>query len=425
MAPIRTIPSIHGQESKVTTSEGRRNAKPPTGYKQKRILKGINVGRDFKPQYVGIHDGTGPYHYPVLPPVVDALGARPVDRRGPSLSLSDLECIRALGEGSYGQVLLVRTRGRAAENGATLFAVKAMKKKGLRQQDSTISTLVRRNCERTALVSMAWSPFVAGILETFYDDINVYMLLEYSPNGTFHNLVGPKKPLSPHKLLFYFANIVCALEHLEKSGIAHRDIKPGNILVGADGYLCLCDFGPALALPTDKHPAVASQWMGDGTAFYAAPEANSPIGQPANLRYGAAVDWWSAGAILFEMAAGRVPFGLSTKVAADPRSSVHCHGVWETIIATAGAIRWPRRVHVGRKLKSLVHDLLTVNANKRLGANGVEDVMAHPWLATVDWNKMRRKQYIAPALDTPAPAELAYNQKAVNPKHFPGLHFAE
>lgn len=227
---------------------------------------------------------------------------------------------------------------------------------------------------------MDWSPFVAGILDTFHDDRNVYMMLEYSPCGPLHLALG--EPLPPAQVLFYFANIVCALEHLEKSGVANRDIKPANIVIGADGYLFLCDFGPAMQVPTE-HPAKTFHWIGEGTAIYQAPEAVTLQGQPDDVRYGTAVDWWSAGVILFEMASGKIPFSLPAKDMELDRLSSGDGGmkIWEQIMA--GPPTWPEGARVGRKLKALTMGLLRVDANERLGARGVADVMQDPWLATV------------------------------------------
>ncbi|KAJ7749521.1 kinase-like domain-containing protein [Mycena maculata] len=411
MAPTRTSPSIRA--SKMTDSKFHRNVQPPTGYNHKRVRQGLHAGVNYKSHYEGVHEGPEPFHYPLPLPVVE--GMRPVDPRGPSLKLSDLECIKPLGMGAHGRVLLVRTRGPAASAGAKLFALKAVRKKGFRQWDTADFT--RRNCERAVLVNMGWNPFVTGILQAFHDDRNVYLMLEYSPCGTLDQIMGA--PLSPARTLFYFANIVCGLEHLEKSGVVNRDIKPANILVGADGYLCLCDFGPALDIPATDEPIVVGNWLGDGTAAYQAPEGVTLDNQPADVRYGPALDWWSAGVILYEMATGALPFEPPRREKnVAPRGSVAVKQIWDRIMA--GPPSWPGGVRVGRNLKALVKGLLTVNANTRLGARGAAEVRQHPWLRTCDWNKMRRKRYIPTHLGTPTP-ELSFAQKPLDPKQFPGL----
>jgi hypothetical protein len=62
----------------------------------------------------------------------------------------------------------------------------------------------------------------------------------------------------------------------------------------------------------------------------------------------------------------------------------------------SGPLVWPTgpRIRPGHKLKRLVEALLTVDSTMRLGTEGAEDVMRDPWLETVDWNKMRRQQYL-------------------------------
>ncbi|KAJ7766766.1 kinase-like domain-containing protein [Mycena metata] len=405
MAPIRSAPML----SKDKPYSNKRDPRPPTGYNLKRKTHGLTAGAEFKAFYENTHDGPEPYYFPLPLPVPE--GIRPADPRGPPLTLDDLECIRLLGGGGNGHVLLVQTRQRAVPK---LFALKAVKKKDLRQQEigspGDTGTISR---ERRALVDMPWNPFISGLLQTFHDDRNVYMMLEYSPCGAFHELMRSRDPLAPADILFYFANIVCGLEFLERYEIAHRDLKPGNIVVGADGYLSLCDFGAA---KTNIDGPSVDTWIGEGTPAYQAPECISAKGQSLHLRYGTAVDWWSAGVILFEMATGQMPF--------EPQHSHADHApatdFWKAIMGSA--LHWPTNAQVGRKLKSLVKGLLTVNANKRLGAHGVLDVMEHPWLATVDWAKMRRKRYIPPRLGTPV-TSLSSRAKTLNPKHYPGLHF--
>ncbi|KAJ7171988.1 kinase-like domain-containing protein [Mycena filopes] len=411
MAPVRSVPTVSSQKP----YSKRRNAQPPTGYNLKRKVDGLVAGANYKPFYENSHDGPEPYHIPLSLPVPE--GLRPADPRSPPLTLDDLECIRSLGGGAHGTVLLVQTRGRAEPK---VFALKAIKKKDLRQhEDSSPGDTGALSRERRALVGMPWNPFVSGLLQTLYDDRNMYMMLECSPCGSFDALLGGY-PLPPADALFYFANIVCGLEFLEKQELVHRDLKPGNIVVGADGYLSLCDFGTAKEDIDD--PANVDSWFGEGTLQYSAPECISSKRQPAHIRYGSAIDWYSAGVTLYEMATGKLPFAPPKMRAPDGRLVKNHHpgdfDCWNARMS--GPVPWPADVPVGRKLKSLVEGLLKVNANKRFGAHGVQQVMEHPWLATVDWTKMRRKRYIPPCLGSPA----RRSSKPLNPKHYPGLHFA-
>ncbi|KAJ6531637.1 kinase-like domain-containing protein [Mycena vulgaris] len=419
MAPIRTVPTI--REFKPANPESRRNPKPPRGYKQKRVISARDAGAMYKGNYEGVHDGPGLYHYPLPLPVPEEL--RPVDPRGPPLTLDDFECLRPLGDGSNGQVLLVRTRGRAASDGAKVFALKATRRKHLRRWD--LEDYAARSRERTALVNMDWNPFITGILDTFYDARNVYMLLEHSAGGTLSALLrAGALPLAQTR--FYFANIVCALEFLDTYGIVNGDLKPVNILVGADGYLSLCDFDGAERIPEAGESGDRAVWLSVGTLEYLAPESISLDGQPADFSYGPKVDWWAAGTILCQMATGAFPFDMqpspslsSPAQAGRGVGDVDEQKLWERMMA--GPSKWANGSRLGRKLKALILGLLTVNVNKRLGLQGV---MQHPWLASVDWTKMRRKRYLPPALGVPA-SELLHCDRQLNPKHFPGLRFAD
>ena len=132
-----------------------------------------------------------------------------------------------------------------------------------------------------------------GIVQTFYDARNLYLMLELVPCGTLRSLMQKRAPFDPAALTFYFANIICGLHFLEIYDIAHRDIKPENILVGADGYLSLADFGSAARF-SDQ-----SGWLMVGTAAYMAPEVIAPVGQSERTWTG--IDWWSSGCVLYEM----------------------------------------------------------------------------------------------------------------------------
>ena len=107
-----------------------------------------------------------------------------------------------------------------------------------------------------------------------------------------------------------------ALAHLHSRGVIHRDVKPENLVLGADGIPRLVDFGHALLLgaPSIEGQEVAANGGGPvrGTAPYAAPEL---VGRAA---HGAAVDSWAAGVVIHEALHGTPPPAASTADAATP-----------------------------------------------------------------------------------------------------------
>jgi serine/threonine protein kinase len=116
-----------------------------------------------------------------------------------------------------------------------------------------------------------------------------------------------RAPILKQQALHYTRQLLEALAAAHASGIVHRDIKPENVIVRPDGYLKVLDFGLARQMEPTENGAVWSTGPA-GTLRYMSPE------QYRGENVTAASDMFSAGLVLFEMAAGRHPFGGETPV---------------------------------------------------------------------------------------------------------------
>src|SRR6187401_737840 len=111
--------------------------------------------------------------------------------------------------------------------------------------------------------------------------------------------------MHPAEAVAYGADIADALAHAHGRGVVHRDVKPGNVMIGPDGRARLFDFG--IAATTQRvDGGLPAPGMTSGTLPYMAPEQLA--GQPADP----ATDVYALGAVLYEMLAGRRPYMAST-----------------------------------------------------------------------------------------------------------------
>jgi eukaryotic-like serine/threonine-protein kinase len=133
-------------------------------------------------------------------------------------------------------------------------------------------------------------------------DDHAYIAMEHFPSGDLRHRM--KTPMSPAIALNYLEQIASALHAIHSVGILHRDMKPANIMLRADGTLCLIDFGLAKADAADAELTGAREIF--GTPYYMSPEQGHAEDIDARS------DIYSLGVMFYEMLIGCKPFSGST-----------------------------------------------------------------------------------------------------------------
>jgi hypothetical protein len=147
---------------------------------------------------------------------------------------------------------------------------------------------VARFRREARVVAGLWHPNLIGVYDFAEGAERPYLVLEYVPGGSLAERIAAGSPIDCERLA---GELLGAVAHIHEAGIVHRDIKPQNVLIAADGSAKLIDFG--IALPPDA-TAITRTGHLIGTARYLAPEVMG--GRPATERS----DLYSCGVLLRE-----------------------------------------------------------------------------------------------------------------------------
>mmetsp|Transcript_5547 Transcript_5547/g.17493 ORF Transcript_5547/g.17493 Transcript_5547/m.17493 type:complete len:614 (-) Transcript_5547:923-2764(-) len=210
-----------------------------------------------------------------------------------SLTVADFDLLRVVGKGAFGKVMLVRKRKHQDEGG--IFAMKVLKKSVIAAKGQTEHT----RSERSILCEIR-HPFIVRLRYAFQSDEKLYLVTDYYNGGSLFYHLRKSHGFNEDRSRFYAAELVLALDHLHSNGVIYRDLKLENILMDHLGHIALTDFGLSKENVTDVFNSQLTTFC--GTAEYIAPELLK--GQ----KYGASVDWWSFGILLYEMMGFRTPF---------------------------------------------------------------------------------------------------------------------
>ncbi|MEV6800655.1 serine/threonine-protein kinase [Micromonospora rifamycinica] len=146
---------------------------------------------------------------------------------------------------------------------------------------------------------------VVRIFDVLRTDGDPWIVMEYVASRSLQDTLAEDGPVSPARAVEIGLGVLGALKSAHKAGVMHRDVKPGNVLLGTDGRVVLTDFGLA-TIPGD--PNVTRTGMVLGSPAYIAPE------RARDGTAGPEADLWSLGATLYAAVEGKSPYARPSAI---------------------------------------------------------------------------------------------------------------
>lgn len=213
------------------------------------------------------------------------------------------------------------------------------------------------------------SPFKVKFLGKYQDLKGPVFIVNYLPGESLQKLIDKHGGLPESMCKFYFAQIVLLLETLHDKGIIHRDLKAEHIILSEfDHYISVNNFDFATFL--DKNGQ--SDGLCCGTPEYACPA------KFRDERYGISCDIWALGVLLYVMFHNQFPF----------------------VERTAEAMAHTKHLPYSSSMPSLAKELFRYMCRETKSGKEftIQNVKEHPWLESINWEALAKKQVSRPTI---------------------------
>ncbi|XP_069495028.1 protein kinase C eta type [Ambystoma mexicanum] len=291
-------------------------------------------------------------------------GSRPTGSHS-RIGIEDLHFIRVLGKGSFGKVMLAKLK-----KSGDLYAVKVLKKDVILQDDDVECTMT----EKQILALARNHPFLTQLCCCFHTPDRLFFVMEFVNGGDLMFHIQKSRRFDEARARFYAAEITLALMFLHEKGIIYRDLKLDNVLLDSDGHCKLADFGMCKEGIHDGKTTTTFC----GTPDYIAPEILK------EMQYGATVDWWAMGVLLFEMLCGHAPFEAENE-----------DDLFEAILNDD--VAYP--AWLPQDATGILKAFMNKNPSKRLGSpalGGEIAIQQHPFFDEIDWDLLSQRKLEPP-----------------------------
>ncbi|TQS37208.1 hypothetical protein Golomagni_02327 [Golovinomyces magnicellulatus] len=208
------------------------------------------------------------------------------------VNLSHFRLLQVVGRGAFGKVRIVERK----DTGLT-FALKYIRKVDVVRSES-VRNILR---ERRMLEQLNYQ-FICNLRYSFQDIEHMYLVVDLMNGGDLRFHIS-RKTFTEEAVRFWISELGLALRYIHSQGIVHRDIKPDNVLLDAQGHVHLADFNVASDITPGKQLTSKS-----GTLAYLAPEVFNGNG------YSWEADWWSLGVLFYECIYNKRPFEKMSNV---------------------------------------------------------------------------------------------------------------